>query len=77
MKEVTNQERAEQLQALLNVLAASIDSKPGARDLAALAKQYRETLAELEQIKGATQHGDDISQILENRAGAGKPGAVR
>ena len=45
--------------------------------IAAIAKQYRETLREIEEIEGAEQHDDDIADILSRRAAAGKPGAVR
>ena len=47
------------------------------RELAALARQYREALKEIEEIEGAEQNDDDISEILSERAAAGKSGAVR
>ena len=47
------------------------------KELAALARQYRETLKEIEEIEGAQQNDDDISEILSERAAAGKSGAVR
>ena len=74
---VLQQDRLTQLKALLEVLAAEIDDKPGARDLAQLAKQYRETLKEIEEIEGAEPTNDEISEILSERAADGKPGAVR
>ena len=77
MIEVIQQARLVQLKALLEILAGAIDSGPGARDLAQLSKQYRETLAEIEQIEGAEPSGDEISEILAVRAADGKSGAVR
>jgi hypothetical protein len=69
--------RLEQLKELLRILADEIDARPGARDLAQLSRQYRETLKEIEEIEGAEQNDDDISEILSERAAAGKSGAVR
>lgn len=69
--------RLEQLRELLEILADEIDQRPGARDLAQLSRQYRETLKEIEEIEGAQQNDDDISEILSERAAAGKSGAVR
>ena len=42
-----------------------------------MARQYRETLKEIEEIEGAQDDDDEISRILSERAAAGKPGAVR
>ena len=77
MIEVICQERLAQLKALLEILAGAIDAGPGARDLANLIKQYRETLKEIEEIEGTEPDGDEISEILEKRAADGQPGAVR
>ena len=77
MTEFLHQDRLSQLKALLEVLAAEIDEKPGARDLAQLSKQYRETLKEIEEIEGAEPKNDEISEILAERAAAGKSGTVR
>lgn len=74
---VDNGTRLEQLKELLRILADEIDERPGARDLAQLSRQYRETLKEIEEIEGAEQNDDDISEILSERAAAGKSGAVR
>lgn len=74
---VNNGTRLEQLKELLGILADAIDQRPGARDLAQLSRQYRETLKEIEEIEGAQQNDDDISEILSERAAAGKSGAVR
>ena len=72
-----NDTRLAQLKALLEVLAASIDDKPGARDLAQLSKQYRETLKEIEEMEGVAKDNDEIGELLAERAADGKPGAVR
>ena len=77
MLEYLNDTRLAQLKALLEVLAASIDDKPGARDLAQLSKQYRETLKEIEEMEGVTKGNDEIGELLAERAADGKPGAVR
>lgn len=47
------------------------------RALAPLARQYRETIKEIEEIEGEANSGDEISEILAERAAHGKPGAVR
>ena len=77
MIEITDGTRLEQLKELLRILAGEIDERPGARDLAQLSRQYRETLKEIEEIEGAEQNDDDISEILSERAAAGKSGTVR
>ena len=77
MLEYLNDTRLAQLKSLLEVLAASIDEKPGARDLAQLSKQYRETLREIEEMEGVAKDNDEIGELLAERAADGKPGAVR
>lgn len=72
----TKKNRLQQLEVLRGILAEEIDYRPGARDLASLVKQYRETLAEIEQLKGGDDN-DEIDKILEARQADGKPGAVR
>ena len=67
-------DRLIELRDILDAAIAECDSK---RDLAALSRQYRETLKEIEEIEGAEQNDDDISEILSERAAAGKSGAVR
>lgn len=72
-----NGTRLEQLKALAGILARKIDS-PGERDnVAQLAKQYRETTKEIEEIEGMAVNDDEIGDILAARDAAGKPGAVR
>ena len=69
--------RLSQLKALLEIIANAIDEGPGARDLAQLSRQYRETLKEIEEIEGAETDGDEISEILAGREADGQSGAVR
>ena len=42
-----------------------------------LAKQYRETIREIEEIEGAKDDTDEIGAILAQREHDGKSGAVR
>lgn len=49
--------------------------KANSRTYASLAKQYRETIKEIEEIEGNSEHTDEIAQILNARDGM--PGAVR
>lgn len=69
--------RLEQLKKLREMLAKAIDTCESMRDLAALSRQYRETIREIEEIEGADNDGDEIGEILAARDNDGKPGAVR
>lgn len=69
--------RLDRLIELRDVLEAAITECDSKRDLAALSKQYRETLKDIEEIEGTVQDGDEISEILAERAADGKSGAVR
>ena len=51
--------------------------KANSRTFAAIARQYRETLREIEEIEGAENGDDEIASILQRRTDNGKPGAVR
>lgn len=77
MQSVTEKSRVEQLKELLLILAKEIDDGPGARDMASLAKQYRETVKEIEEIEGVGGNEDEIESILTERTLDGKAGAVR
>ena len=46
------------------------------RSVAAIARQYRETIKEIEEIEGADSGEDEIEKLLSGRAD-GMPGAVR
>jgi len=73
--------RLEQLKILASELAESIDqaykNADNIRYVAPLAKQYRETISEIEQIEGNSDTDDEIGNILQEREIDGKPGAVR
>ena len=77
MQDVTKEPRLEQLKELLIILAKEIDGKPGARDMASLVKQYRETIREIEEIEETEDNDDDIAELLAQRDADGKAGAVR
>lgn len=77
MKDIVNTDRVSQLKALLEILADAIDNRPGARDLASLSKQYRETLAEIEALEGNAPKNDQIEELLKNRQANGKSNTVR
>ena len=46
-------------------------------ELPSLAKQYRDTLREIEALEGNVKEDDEISKLLGRREAAGKPRAVR
>lgn len=69
--------RLEQLTELREILACAIDECGSMRDLAALSKQYRDTIREIEEIEKAGGTDDEIAEILQARESDGKPGAVR
>ena len=66
--------RLQQLRDLMEIVANKINSDPGARDLAGLAKQYREILREIEEIEESEPKDDEIAKLL---GGDGVPGSVR
>ena len=66
-------EKLKELEAKLYIAMQGAQNK----DLATLAKQYRETLKEIEEIEGTEDNNDDISEILSEREINGKAGAVR
>ncbi len=74
--------RLEELENLAKVLAKQIDMCTGIPDgrmkvVPQLTKQYRETIKEIEEIRGTVDDDDEINQILSARAADGKSGAVR
>jgi len=77
MQDVTDESRVEQLKNLLEIIAKEIDGAPGARDMASLAKQYREIAKEIEDIEGADGNEDEITRLLNEREADGKPRTVR
>lgn len=68
--------RLEKLRQLENDIY-QLMKKANSRTYASLARQYRETLREIEEIEGGTDDGDEIAEILSERQSDGKPGAVR
>lgn len=52
-------------------------SKANSRVYASLARQYRETIREIEEIEEAMGPDDEISEIRQRREADGMPGAVR
>ncbi len=78
MKTVTaHGTRLDQLKALARVIAEQIDACDDVKALPQLARQYRETIREIEEIDGGKQDGDEIGDLLAERRADGKPGAVR
>ncbi|HBZ23013.1 MAG TPA: hypothetical protein DEO47_01345 [Dorea longicatena] len=75
--------RLEQLENLAKVLAKQIDlcasdeTGDGVRSIPQLSKQYRETIKEIEEIRGVDKEDDEIGEILTARKADGKPDAVR
>lgn len=69
-------DRLEKLQELEAMLKANLTTAD-VRSLAGIAKQYRETIKEIEEIEGGDNDGDEIAELLENRGADGKAGAVR
>jgi hypothetical protein len=66
-------EKLKELEAKLHDSMDDCDSK----SLAAIARQYRETIREIEEIEGATDDGDEIAQILSDVDSDGNARAVR
>lgn len=69
--------RLSQLIELRDKLATAIDECESMRDLAALSRQYRETIREIEEIEGQGNNDDEIAEVLTERDRLGKPGSVR
>lgn len=67
--------RLEQLKVLARILADKLDN-PEEQNTAQLAKQYRETIYEIEEIEGMNDSDDELSRILSDRESDGKPGTV-
>lgn len=59
--------RLDQLYELRNKLATAIDGCESMRDLAALSRQYRETIYEIEEIEGRNDTDDELSEIIQSR----------
>lgn len=72
-----SENRLEKLKALAELLAEKMDEVKYIKDLSPLAKQYRETIREIEEIEGNVTDTDEIAEILHSRESSGKSGAVR
>ena len=70
---MTRLEKLKELEEVLHRELPLADSK----SLASIARQYRETIREIEEIEGVPDDGDEIAEILSERKLDGKPGAVR
>ena len=74
--------RLEQLKNLSKILANQIDicsanHDDGPKLMPQLSRQYRETIREIEEIRGMEKDDDEIGEILSNRNADGKPDAIR
>lgn len=70
-------DRLDKLKELEGKLHSALEACTDDRTLAQLARQYRETLIEIEEIEGVTGDNDEIGEILKERKLDRKPGAVR
>lgn len=70
---MTRLEKLKKLESDLEDLMAKANS----RTFAQLAKQYRETIREIEDIEGADKQDDEIEELLQRRESNGAAGAVR
>lgn len=78
MKSVTRcGTRLEQLENLALVIADNIDRCEDERSIPQLARQYRDTIKEIEEIKGVFNIDDEIGEILQERKAEGKSRTVR
>lgn len=72
-RKMTRLEKLKELEVKLGKEMESADH----RTLAPLAKQYRETLREIEELEAHETDENEIEKLLEERESDGKPGAVR
>ena len=68
--------RIDKLKELEARLYEAMETADG-KSLPGLAKQYRETIKEIEEIEGMSEADDEIGEILAEREADGKPGAIR
>lgn len=69
MIEANAGDRLEKLKALAELLAEKMDEVKYIKDLPPLAKQYRETIREIDELEGGAGSDDEISEILSSRDG--------
>ena len=60
-----SEDRLGQLVELRGVLAAAIDACESMRDLAALSRQYRETIREIDELQNGEDGDDRASDIVK------------
>lgn len=72
MPDKTRLDKLKELENRLRMSMATCETK----ELAALARQYRETLKEIDEIEGADADGDEITELLSNRESARKSGSI-
>ncbi len=72
-----NDTRYDRLIELRNTLETAIGEFESMRDLAALSRQYRETLKEIDELEGAEPTNDGIAEILTARKADGITATVR
>ena len=72
-------DQLDQLRTMAAILAKQIDICESGRDLAALSRQYRDTVMQIKEMEEneVDRENDDIAQILKKRTDSGKPGAIR
>ena len=70
-KTTQEKNRYEQLIQLSEILAEAIDDCDSKRDLAALSRQYRDTVKELAEMGKDHEDIDEIAQIIEKRKNKG------
>lgn len=68
--------RLDKLKQLAIVLAGNIDKCEDPKLMPSLARQYRETIREIDDLEGGATD-DEIEDILQQRQCDGKAGAVR
>ena len=69
-------DRLEKLKKLESFLAGLLQDAD-MKSVASIAKQYRETLAEIEALEGNVKQDDEIGELLKSRQANGKSNAVR
>ena len=70
-------DRLSRLIELRDKLYSAIQKCESKRDLAALSRQYRETLREIDEIEGGPKEDDELGALLAQRRSDGRPSSVR
>lgn len=72
---MTRLQKLKALEERLHELIYEIDDDT--RSMAPLAKQYRDTIKEIDEIENAVTSDDEIEEIMQKRVDNGDAGAVR